>query len=486
MIRILVFLAAILVLSLPLRGETAKRPNIVWILADDMSPHFGCYGETLIKTPNVDRLAAEGVKFSNAFTTAPVCSASRSALITGHYQTSIGAHHHRSGRGTGKIFLPAGTEPLPVLFRKAGYHTSNGSLPNNQPKLGKTDYNFEWDEAMYDGKDWSGRTAGQPFFAQIQLNGGKHRHHAKWDETALRELGSLTNPADVVLPPYYPRDPVLLKDWAQYLDSVRYLDKLIGRIIDRLTKEGELDNTIVFFLTDHGISHARGKQFLYDEGTRVPVVVRGPGLPRGEVRTDLISHVDLAATSLALAGIPIPATDSRDLFTKDRQPREAVFSARDRCDETVDHLRSVRTTGFKYIRNFLPRRPLLQPNRYKDNKPIVKRLRQLHEEKALDQIQETLLFAETRPAEELYDLRNDPFELKNLAADPASKAVLEDLRGRLDQWISNTGDQGQTAESEARYDSDMAVYLGGGPESPAQSGIRANIALMKQWAAEGK
>lgn len=466
--------------------DGGDRPNILWIVVDDMSANFSCYGETRIRTPHVDRLAREGTLFRRAFVTAPVCSPCRSALITGMYQTSIGAHHHRSGRGVEKIRLPEGVVPLPVLFKKAGYYTCIGNAPGRGKGMGKTDYNFEWDRAMYDGTDWSGRAPGQPFFMQVQLHGGKHRHARGWSETVRREWGSVTSPESVELPPYYPRDPVLLKDWAEYLDTVRTTDKEVGDVLARLEAEGLLERTVIFFLTDHGISHARGKQFLYDEGIHVPLVVRGPGIEGGRVREDLVEHIDVAASSLARAGIEIPrAMQGRDLFAAGYRPRDAVFSARDRCDETVDRIRSVRTERYKYIRNFHPARPHLQPNRYKDHKEIVRRLRELHAEGKLDALSEKLLFSPTRPEEELYDLREDPHETRNLAGDPAHRKTLEALRARLERWMEETGDRGRVPESEAMYDSDMAVYLGES-RGPAAEELRRNIELMKRWAKEGK
>jgi arylsulfatase A-like enzyme len=475
-----------------LANERPARPNIVWIIVDDMSANFGCYGEKLIATPNVDRLAREGTRFANAFVTAPVCSPCRSALITGCYQTTIGAHHHRSGRGVEKIHLPPGVVPVPVLFQHAGYYTCiSGPLGNGKPAPGKTDYNFEWDAKMYDGVDWSARKAGQPFFAQVQLHGGKHRGNGAargdaWEQKVRRELGAATVPAEVTLPPYYPRDPVLLEDWARYLDAVCYTDKEVGDVLARLEREGILDETVVCFMTDHGISHARGKQFLYDEGMRVPLLWRGPGIAKGKVRDDLVEHIDLAATSLALAGIAVPTgMQGRDVLTADYRPREAVFAARDRCDETVDHIRAVRTSQHKYLRNYLPRRPHLQPNRYKDGKDIVQRLRQMHAAGELNELQERLLFAAERPAEELYDLATDPHETHNLAGDPANAKTLERMRKLLMGWEQQTGDRGREPESPAMYDSDMAVYRGRG-RGPAAGELDANIELMKRWAQEGR
>jgi len=496
--------ACALLIGLPATAATpaaGTRPNILWFMVEDMSANFSCYGEKTVDTPHVDRLAAEGVRFSRAYVTAPVCSAARSALITGMYQTSIGAHQHRSGRGAARIRLPEGVVPIPRLFQEAGYFTANGSgLPDRdlrgmpfpkqkateEAKQGKTDYNFDYDPAIYHASDWSSRAPGQPFFMQVQLAGGKLRGasvavNQRLAERARTELGSATPADSVVLPPYYPRDPILLADWAAYLDTVRLTDMHVGRVLDRLEREGLLENTLVVFMTDHGISHARGKQFLYDEGTHIPLVIRGPGIPRGTVRSDLVEHIDLAALSLAAAGIPPPASmQARNILAPGYQPREAVFAARDRCDETVDRVRSVRTDGFLYIRNFLPNRPHLQPNRYKDSKHILQKLRALHGAGSLPELSVKLLFSPTRASEELYDLKRDPFQVHNLATDRKYAAALADHRARLERWQREIRDQG--LESPERYDREMADLPGRNDDET----LRNNIALMKTWAAEGR
>ncbi|HEX7898830.1 MAG TPA: sulfatase [Planctomycetota bacterium] len=464
MIRLLLALAL-------LGGGASDRPDILWIVVDDMSANLGCYGEKTIETPNLDRLAREGTRFTRAYTTAPVCSPSRSALITGCYQTSIGAHQHRSGRGAEKIRLPEGVETVPALLRKAGYRTSITSWPATKAQ-GKTDYNFEWDPAIYGGSDG-------PSFTQVQLHGGKHRDGRGLSEAVKKALVTLTSPDVVKLPPYYPDDPVIRRDWANYLDAVRYTDLQVGEIL----KTVDAAKTLVFFITDHGISHARGKQFLYDEGLHIPMIVRGPGVAANATRTDLVEHIDLAAATLAAAGVAIPAPmRAKDILAKDYQARDAVFAARDRCDETVERLRSVRTSKWKYIRNFFPKRPHLQPNQYKDGKPTLRRLRELHGSGELKGLPEQLLFAPERAPEELYDLEADPFETKNLA--DVQPEVLKDLRARLDAWMKETGDRG--FESPAMYDSDMAVYLAEKKEPAARKTLEDNIALMKRWAAEGK
>ena len=461
-----------------------QRPNILWLIVEDMSPYFGCYGTRDIKTPAVDALASGGLQFTRAFTTAPICSTSRSALITGMYQTSIGAHHHRSGAGTDKIHLPDNVPLVPALFKQAGYYTINsGYYPAT--RAGKTDYNFVYPVDLYDGTDWKERKPGQPFFAQIQLLGGKIRDIPREIARARERLGSSTPADTVTLPPYYPRTPAVLDDWAATLDAIRITDEYVGEIVARLRREGLLENTIIFFITDHGVSHGRGKQFLYDEGLHIPFIIHGPGIPAGARRNDLVEHIDLAATSLALAGIPIPRTmHAKDILAKDYQPRTFSYAARDRADETVDRIRSVRSDRWKYIRNFYPQRPYLQPNNYKDHKPCLVALRAAQREGLLDAVQK-LHFAETRPAEELYDLQADRWEVHNLASNPAHSQTLVQLRGQLNKWMEETADQGRTSESEVRYDSDMAAYLQS-QQQPRRGEIERNIELMKKWAREGK
>lgn len=434
---------AALGLLVPALGHADDRPNILWILGEDASPHIGCYGETTIKTPNLDRLAAEGIKFENAFVTCPVCSPSRSAMVTGIYQTTLGVHNHRSqnerGKGGGypRYFesyrLPV--KSIPELFREAGYFVTNGSGPACK-KTGKTDYNFTTEGSLYDGADW--RKAGdKPFFAQIQLKGGKNRNKRQ----------STIDPAKVKLPPYYPDYPVLREDWAVYLNSWINQDREVGEIMASLDQAGVAGKTIVFFLTDHGVSHARGKQFLYEEGIRVPLIVRFPdGRSAGSSREDLVVHIDLAASSLALASIPIPVRiQGVDLFAKEYVPREQIFSARDRCDETVEIIRCVRTKRYKYIRNFLPHIPHLQPSQYKDGKTIIQTIRQLHSAGELNELQ-SRLFSVPRPREELYDLATDPHETINLATSPKHTKTLTGLRNSLSEWMIESRDLGLIPE----------------------------------------
>ena len=477
--------------------RAAEKPNIVWILVDDMSANFSCYGETAIKTPQVDALALAGTKFTRAFVTAPICSISRSALLTGRYQTSIGCQNHRSGSAKFPITLAADTPVVAQLFKAARYHVSNvafdafvrtGNATAQPVGIAKTDYNFVWDRAAtFDQTHWAARKDGQPFFAQVQLHGGKNRGQKPgeaWPKKSRATLGDNTPESAVKLPPWLPDDPVIRADWAQYLDCVRYTDWEVGRIIQRLKDAGELERTVLFFWTDHGISHVRAKQFLYDDGLHVPLIVRGPGVAAGKVRADLVEHIDITAASLALAGLPIPATmQARDFFAKDYTPRKYVFAARDRADETVDRIRSVRSERWKYVRNFYPSRPYLQPNNYKDSKAIVQAMRRLHAEKKLTP-EQALIMAETRPREELYDLPNDPHELYNLAADPARAATLAEHRAALEDWMTRTDDRGRTLESEEVYRDYVTDERPEGGKNNANETFQKNIEMMLRWTTE--
>ncbi|MHC4639287.1 MAG: sulfatase-like hydrolase/transferase [Planctomycetota bacterium] len=424
-----------------------RRPNILWIMVEDMSPHMGCYGETTIETPNIDRLAAEGVLFKNAFATSPVCSPSRSAAITGMYQTTIGAHNQRSSFGDAIIYLPKNVRLLPEYFKDAGYFTVLGGpkktvyhkdLNWNGRNLGKADYNFFWDPAVYDSDDWKGRKPGQPFFAQIQLHGGKARK---------AEVSNPADPAKVKLPPQYPYCLELCEDWAKYLNSVIKLDNEVADILKRLDDEGIADNTVVVLWTDQGMYHVRGKQFLYDEGIRIPLIIRWPGvLKAGTIREDMVSHIDVSATSLYFAGIGVPGyIEGRPLFGPGYRQRDYIIAARDRCGKTVDRIRCVRTKRYKYIRNFYPERPHAQPNKYADSRYAMKVMRKLQAEGKLNAVQ-ARVFEPTRPEEELYDVVNDPHEIDNLAKVSRHHKTLKRMRAILDKWIEETGDKGQFPE----------------------------------------
>lgn len=462
----------------------AERPNILWILIEDMSPHFGYNGEAQVSTPHVDRLAEQGVVFDRAYVSSPVCSVARSALITGMHQNTIGVHNHRSSQGIIEIHLPVGMQTIPEYFKEAGYFTANQRLRglDRWGEVGKEDYNFVYErDDLYDAADWAGRAEGQPFFAQIQLGGGKTRG---------AQPPNSVDPETVVLPPHYPNDPVLKEDWARYLNSVQLVDQQVDAILKRLESEGLLETTVIFFLTDHGISHARGKQFLYEEGTHIPLIVWGENFVGSGVRPELVNHIDVAATSLDLAGIEIPDyMQARTLFGESAEPRQYVISARDRCDETVDRIRSVRMGDYLYIRNYLPLRPLLQPNAYKDRKAWMIRLRELHEAGQLNQLQERLLFAGQRPEEALYNVALDRHQYINLASEPNMQSTLEAMRAILQEWEVRANDQGRTLEPHSVVVKENQLFI----ESLIERGqpnrvkvMRDNLDLMERWANAGK
>ncbi len=450
--KICLITAAILVFSVgPLhaRGETRtplERPNVLWIYLEDVSRWFGCYGDELATTPNIDRLAEGGVRFDRFYTCAGVCSAMRSGTVTGMMQTSIGAHQHRSHRNVkvGKYVdshdLPNGIKTVPEYFRAAGYYTFND---------GKDDYNFNWQrEELYDsfgkmnfqGDEWSRCPKDKPFFGQIQLRGGKDRPPYKPAEKMDR--------ARVPVPPYYPDIPLVREEIAHHYDCIKWTDAQVGKILDQLERDGLTEKTIVILLSDHGYKLHRDKQFLYEGGINMAFMVAGPGIAPGKVRDDLVSSIDVAPTSLALAGVEIPKRmEGRNIFAKNYKPREFVVSARDRCDYTIEHIRAIVTPKYKYLRNFLTDRSFMQPS-YKDPWPVSKELRRLMAAGEMKGAQ-THFFGDEKPKEELYDLANDPHEIHNLARDPKHADALEQHQQMLATWMKETDDQGQYPEPDA-------------------------------------
>jgi len=447
----LLFTLLLTSLALAVATRAAEpKPNILWLIAEDFGPALSCYGRKDVRTPNLDRLASDGVRYTRAYTTAPVCSPSRSAFMTGMYQTTIGAHHHRSHRDDG-YRLPEGVRVLSEWMRDAGYFTAN--LVQMPPGFGfkgtgKTDWNFTPPEKPFDSKAWSDLAAHQPFYAQINF----HETHRGFNGPKKAD------PATVELPPYYPDHPVTREDMARYLDATMELDRKVGLILAQLGKDGLADNTIVMFFGDHGEAHVRGKQFCYEEGLRIPLIIRWPKniaapaqIAPGKVDDRFIEAIDFAPTMLDFAGAKKPAKMQGRIFLGEHAeaPREMVFGARDRCDETAMRIRTVRDARFRYIRNFMPEVPFLAPNNYKEKQyPVWNLLRQLHAEGKLTPAQE-FLCQPRRPEEELYDLENDPHEIRNLAGDPAHAATLARLRSALEHWIEETNDQGRTPEPEA-------------------------------------
>jgi arylsulfatase A-like enzyme len=419
---------------------------------DDISPWFGCYADNVAETESIDSLANSGCRFDHAYSTAPVCTPSRSAVITGMYQTTIGAHNHYSSFETWRgqemdTWDPThlGVRTIPEIFRSAGYYTFNE---------GKNHYNFvDRDDQLYDhhewvypfsgatdGAAWSGRDPGQPFFGQIQLKGGKRMQN---DEPA-----DPVDPDDVTVPPYYPDHPVYREAIATHYDCIEAMDETLAEILGALDRDGLRENTVVMFFSDHGMGMLRHKQFCYEGGIHVPLLMQGPGVAEGTVRSDLVSGIDIGPTALALAGIDVPEHMHGANVFDPGFGREYVVAARDRCDYTVDRIRAVVGERYKYIRNFMPDRPYLQPQ-YRDDSEQMRVLKELHAADDLDAVQSRFL-SDDRPAEELYDLATDPHETENLvtSTDCEHREALAELREELHRWMVETDDKGGFPESD--------------------------------------
>lgn len=430
-------LSALLLLAT--HALAATPPNFVWIIADDMSPDTGAYGLAQVKTPHLDQLAAEGRRYTHAYSTAPVCSSSRSAFILGTYQTTTGLHPHDTENPQP---LPAPYKPLPTILREAGWFVTNAPAPGatrNGRKVAKakTHYNFAHDpKAMYDGDDWRQHKPGQPFFAQFQIT-EPHRAFPipeKFDEAAL---------AAIQLPANYPDHPLVRRDWYAYQRSVEVVDQRVGAILDQLRAEGVLDNTIVMFFADHGRPMPWGKQWLSVEGLQVPLIMRGPQIAKGSVENGLVSLIDLAPSMLDLAGLPPPTwMEGKALLGSEFPKRDHLFAARDRCGDAMDRIRAIITQDAWLVRNFHPALSRLNWSGYKEDQyPGMPLLRELQRTGKLAAFPAQWL-APTRPEMEFYNLTSDPSGLHNVANDTKHAPAVAALSKELDHWIISSRDQG--------------------------------------------
>ncbi|MCF6314597.1 MAG: sulfatase [Verrucomicrobiales bacterium] len=452
-------------------ASQAAQPNILWIIAEDMGPELSCYGTPEVKTPALDQLAASGVRYTHAFTVTGVCSTSRSSFMTGMYAMSIGAQNHRT-RPEDQLTLPEGVRVITDWLRPAGYSTANLKQLTTDKQLkkfykgtGKTDWNFKYQSPVdaklkpFDTSKWDDLKNSQPFYAQINFS-ETHRGHA-WAD-AHNEIGidNWIDPSKVKIPPYYPDHPVTRAVWAQYLNAIMAVDKKVAFIRDLLKRDGLDKNTIIIFLGDHGRAMPRGKQWVYDSGLSIPLIIHwpegNPELPvpanyqRGSVSDQLIESIDLSATTIALAGVKKPADMQGRVFLGEQQeaPRRYTYGGRDRGDETVLMIRTVRDQRYRYLRNQYPERPFLQLNRYKEHQyPIIALMRDLQAQGKLSG-PPSVLMASQRPKEELYDLQEDPYEIHNLAHSPDHSVIKTRLSKELDTWMDRINDQGRTPESK--------------------------------------
>lgn len=442
--KVSIYLSAILVACNVFLShcQTPEKPNIIWLMAEDISLDLECYGTKGVQTPNLNRLAAEGVMYTNCFVTNPICSPSRSSMMVGTHQLKINAHNHRSNR---KVALPAPYKPFTYWLRKKGYTNIIG----HHAVMGygrKIDCNFktqmlgEWDGkknfGLFDKKD-EFLPEDQPFFAQIQLVA---THRGDWWGEVREKSEDPVDPEEVELPPYYADHPTIRMDWATYLDQMEFIDKEVGMIVDELEEKGMADNTVIIFIGDNGRCNIRGKGYLHDPGLRIPLIVYYPkNIKAGKVSNDIVSATDITATILDIAGCDKPDYMTGNSLLSESFNRKEVYSARDLWDEIEEKSRSISTEKWKYIRNDKPEIPWDAHQAYLEfYRPAVHVMRRLNEEGKLSS-EEQFFFGKTKPVEELYDLVNDPYEMNNLATNPNYAKALVQLR-----------------EKTVKYDKEMA------------------------------
>ncbi|HWB04258.1 MAG TPA: sulfatase-like hydrolase/transferase [Verrucomicrobiales bacterium] len=401
--------------------RAVERPHVLWITSEDNGPQMGCYGDSFATTPNLDRLAAAGMRYNNVWSVAPVCAPARTALITGVYPSSSGSLHMRSD-----VKLPAAMQLFPQLLRETGYYCTNCEKEDyNVAKPGKV-----WDESSRKAH-WRNRAPDQPFFAVFNFT---DTHES---QIRARPHQAVHNPSKVPLPPYWPDTPEVRRDWAQYYDQMTVMDAKAGRLLDDLKKDGLAADTIVFYFGDHGPGMPRCKRSACNSGLRVPLIVYFPekwkhlapaGYAAGAANDRLVSFVDFAPTMLSLAGLPVPAwMQGRAFAGPSAGPNpDFLYGMRDRMDERYDPVRSVRDQRFVYVRNYFPHRPGGQHNAYMFETPATQVWHRLFCEGKLNEAQSA--FWKPHPPEELYDLSSDPFEIRNLANDPAHRGILERLQ----------------------------------------------------------
>ncbi len=459
--------AAVLV-SAPAAAVAAdqKRPNILWITCEDISPNLGCYGDPYAVTPNIDKLATQGVRYTHAFAPIGVCAPSRSTLITGMYACSFGTHHMRCAGN-----LPDSVKCFPEYLRQVGYYCSNNV---------KTDYNFTnpksaWDESS-NKAHWRNRKPDQPFFSVFNFT-TCHESQIRLAEKAYQErTANFTekerhDPAKARIPPYHPDTPEVRKDWARYADMITYMDKQVGDILEQLEKDGLAEDTIVFYFSDHGAGMPRSKRWLYDSSLRVPFIVRFPkkyadlAPSKPATTTDrLVSFVDFGPTVLSLAEVKVPEVMQGKAFLGKQaaESRQYIYGFRDRMDERHDMVRAVRDQRYKYIRNYLPHLPWFhhQYVSYMYEMPTMKVWQRLADEGKLSGPQ-AVFMAPTKPMEELYDTESDPHEIKNLADSKEHQEILKRLREAHRQWMKEIVDLGLLPEA------DLRTRFGGKPEYEA-------------------
>lgn len=462
-------------------GEASdtKRPNILWIVGENLKLDIECYGAKNVRTPNMNRLAEGGVKFTRVFSTSPVCAPSRSAFMTGMYQTTTDMHHMRSHRSD-DYRLPEGVRCITHRLKDAGYLTANlVKMGDKTIGTGKLDLNFVNEGPIYDTDDWEKLKTHQPFFAQVNTPEIEYDIYDRKTAEKSRVVWvgeewhpQIATPENVTPPPYYPDHPIVRAEWARYLNSISGMDVRIGWILKRLEEDGTLDDTVIMFFGDNGRLEARGIHWCWDTGLHVPMIVHWPkNFPAppqykpGTTNENVISLLDITATTLGFAGVDVPPTMQSRRFMGDvvDATRTYAFSARDRIDETENRIRSVRGKRYHYLRNFTDR-GFTSLNRYKEKCFAIKPLmREMFAEGKLSGPPADLM--QPLPPEQLYDTHADPHEIVNLADSdkPEHKAALLKMRAALDTWIAETGDRGEFEEPRevfAPFEKEMHDWFG--------------------------
>lgn len=458
-------------------ASIASRPNILLLVAEDLSPRVGSFGDALARTPNIDELAAHGTRYTRVFTTAGVCAPSRAALITGQHQISFGGQHMRTTTGPLGPYLAqpaAGTKAFPEILRASGYYTYTDQ---------KLDYQFSgiragsgpftiWNEDGAGDTAWRNRSTDQPFFGLINFiethesgvmraSGEAYSQAHVATQQMRKALGivapSVTDPADVSLPPYYPDLPETRADIARHYDNIRVMDERVGAIVAALEADGLLSDTIILWTTDHGDGLPRAKRELFDSGIRVPLIMRLPAalsvgvedqtqFAGGSIDERLVSFVDLAPTVLAFAGISPPDYFHGENFLA--SARRYVYASRDRIDEVMDRQRAIRSDRYKYIKSWYPEVAGGHPLNYRDNLDMVRAWRTAWQTGELSAVQSR--WFEPTGDEQLYDTVTDPHELNNLVQSPAHQTILQEMRTALAAFLAEVGDTSAVPEPDLR------------------------------------
>jgi arylsulfatase A-like enzyme len=437
--------------------KVVDRPNILWITAEDMSATLGCYGDKYAITPNIDGLAKQSVKYTNAFASAPVCSPSRACLINGVFATTQGAHPMR-----GYLKIPKYMNGFPSLMRKAGYYTTNNVKTDYNSGSAKRIIKASWNESS-DKAHWRNGKKGKPFFSIFNLMTSHQSRAMVWpydkfktDVQSKLSPDEIHDPAKAPLPPYYPDTPVIRRTVARNYDCVTAMDKEVGAILKQLEDDGLAENTIVFFYSDHGTGLPRHKRALFDSGMHVPMLIRFPEkykhLAPGNVgsTTDrLVSFVDFGPSVLSLVGVDIPDWMEGKPFLgpKNTAQRKYVYGYRDRCDEALDMARSVRDKRYLYIRNYMPHLGYNQQTAWPDQGEVRHEFYRLAKKESMTPAQWQFA-GPTRPVEELYDCKSDPNNLTNLADSSSHQQTLERLRRAHIEWVTSSRDLGFVPEIE--------------------------------------